>query len=254
MGKSKSFEGVRRLEAAAIVSDALASGGGWLGPSETHRLLDCYGVEVARSALVGSPEEAAKAAMNIGGKVALKATAPGVVHKSDLGAGRVGLDPSQVRKAAEQMTRIPKLRGPGGMEFVVQEMVDDGAEMLVGMTNDPSFGPLLVCGAGGRLVELIKDVSVKLTPLTDVDAREMVRSLKTYQVLRGYRGGVRRDVSALEETILRIGEMVEDTPEIAELDLNPVFVLEEGKGAVVADARIRVAESGGKLPLGTRKR
>ena len=253
-GEPKSFKDVRRLEAAAVISSALDSGGGWLGPSEVHRLLECYGIAEVRSAVAGSPEDAEKAAQSLGRRVALKGMAPGVVHKSELGAVRVGLDPSQVRRAATEMSRSPKLKRREGLEFVVQEMVDGGAEMLVGMTNDPSFGPLLVCGAGGRLVELIRDVSVKLTPLTDADAHEMVRSLKTYRMLAGYRGEKKRDVAALEETILRVGEMVEDIPEIAELDLNPVFVLEEGKGAVVADARIRVAESSGQTPLGTKKR
>jgi acyl-CoA synthetase (NDP forming) len=114
--------------------------------------------------------------------------------------------------------------------------------MFVGVTHDPTFGPLLACGAGGTLVELVKDVSVGLTPLTKQDANRMVRTLKTFQTLTGYRGGPKYDVNALVETILRLAQMVEDFPEVAELDLNPLMVLRSGKGAVVVDSRIRVTE------------
>ena len=253
-GKPKVFKHVRKLEAAAVVSGALAGGRGWLNPAETHQLLACYDIREAKGIVARSPEEAAEAARRIHGKVVLKGIAPGLLHKSELGAVRVGLTPPQARRAAEEMWKDPRLRKLGNLEFLVQEMVEDAAEMFVGMTNDPSFGPVLACGAGGTLVELIKDVSVKLTPLSDEDAKEMVRSLKTYPVLEGYRGGKKRDIGALEEVILRLGALVEDIPEIAELDLNPIFVLGEGKGAVVADARIRAAEGTSQMLLGTKKR
>jgi acyl-CoA synthetase (NDP forming) len=132
-------------------------------------------------------------------------------------------------------------------------MIPDAVEMFVGVTNDVNFGPLLACGAGGALVELIRDVTVKLTPLTDRDAYQMVRSLKTFPLLEGYRGGATRDVKALEEVILRLSELVEDLPEVDALDLNPVMVLREGKGAVVVDARVHVTESVPELPLGAKK-
>ncbi len=253
-GKPVTFPDAKRLEAAAVVSKALEAGKGWLGPEEAHELLSCYGIREAREAGGGTPKEAAEAARAMGGRVVLKAMAPGLVHKSELGAVRVGLDWPQVEAAATEMGERLEKAGMERPEFVVQESVEGAAEMFVGMTNDPSFGPLLACGAGGTLIELIRDVSVKLTPLTDADAREMVRSLKTYQVLEGYRGGSKMDVGSLEETILRLGALVEDIPEIAELDLNPVFVLKEGMGAVVADSRIRVAGSSGQMPLGTKKR
>jgi acyl-CoA synthetase (NDP forming) len=133
-------------------------------------------------------------------------------------------------------------------------MISEAVEMFVGITNDPNFGPLLACGIGGALVELLRDVSVRLTPLTDADAHQMVRSLRTFPVLDGYRGEPKRDVKALEEVMLRLSQLVEDIPEVAELDLNPVMVLLEGRGAVVVDARIRVAESVPQLPIGARKR
>jgi acetate---CoA ligase (ADP-forming) len=253
-GVLKTFPGTKRLEAAAVVSGALARGRIWLDPAETHELLDCYGIREARTVGAKTPQQAAAAAREFRGEVALKAYAPGLVHKSDVGGVKLGLTRKDVEKAAQEMLDKLRHEGIGSPELMVQEMVEEAAEMFVGMTNDPSFGPIIACGAGGTLVELIKDVTVKLTPLTDVDAKDMVTSLKTFKVLEGYRGAPKRDVRAFEETILRLGALVEDIPEISEVDLNPVFVLREGEGAVVADARVRVAEGGNQMPLGTKKR
>jgi acyl-CoA synthetase (NDP forming) len=126
--------------------------------------------------------------------------------------------------------------------------------MLVGVTHDPVFGPIVVCGAGGTMVELLKDVTVRITPLNDQDARDMIRSLKTYPLLRGYRGGPRYDVAALEQLILRVGALVDDVHEIGELDLNPVIVLPEEQGVHLVDIRVRVAETPPPLPFGAKKR
>ena len=123
--------------------------------------------------------------------------------------------------------------------YLVQRMAPRGVEMIVGVVHDPQFGPVVACGAGGVLVELLKDVSVRLTPLSRLDAEEMVRELKTYPLLTGYRGGPVCDAGALVDAILRVGAMVEDLPHIAELDLNPIVVHPDG--ATVVDARVRVA-------------
>ncbi len=253
-GKVPQFPAIRRLEAAAVVSRALAEGRGWLDNAETHELLDCYGIREVKSVRAKTPEAAAGAAREFRGKVVLKALAPGLVHKSELGAVIVGLEAAEVDSSARRIEDRLRQGGILDAEFLIQEMVEDAAETFVGVTNDPNFGPLIACGAGGTLVELIKDVSVRLTPLTDVDASEMIRSLKTFPVLDGYRGGPKRDVEALEQLTLRLSALVEDIPEVAELDLNPVFVLDEGQGAVVADARVRVVESQNQLPLGAKKR
>ena len=122
--------------------------------------------------------------------------------------------------------------------FVVQQMAGRGIEMLVGVVHDPQFGPVVACGAGGVQVELLKDVSVRLTPLSNEDASEMIRELKTYPLLTGFRGTVPCDVAALKEGLLRVSAMVEDLPQIAELDCNPFLVHETG--ATILDARIRV--------------
>jgi acyl-CoA synthetase (NDP forming) len=120
-------------------------------------------------------------------------------------------------------------------------------ELLVGVVHDASFGPVVACGAGGTAVELLKDVAVRITPLTDVDAAEMVRSLATFPLLNGYRGAPKADVAALEDLLLRVSALVEAHPEITELDCNPVKVLADG--AVVVDARIRVEAVSPPLPV-----
>src|SRR5262249_5218970 len=144
----------------------------------------------------------------------------------------------EVKTAALEMTlRLSdhdnKLQG-----FVVQRMAPKGIEMLVGVVHDPQFGPVVACGAGGVQVELLRDVSVRLTPLSHEDASEMIHNLKTFPLLNGFRGGPIYDVAALEEGLLRVSAMVEDLPQIAELDLNP-FVIHP-QGATILDARIRV--------------
>ena len=120
----------------------------------------------------------------------------------------------------------------------VQQMIAGGIEVIIGMTEDPSFGPLVMFGMGGVQAELFRDVTFRIHPLTDVDAHEMIRSVKAYQLLTGWRGSKMTDIEALENLLLRVSAMVEDLPQIAELDLNPIKVLEQDKGYVVVDARI----------------
>lgn len=254
-GSPPNFDDVHREEAAAIVAHALRDGGRWLTSEETGNLLDCYGIPLVKTLYATTPEEAGRVALELGGQVVLKAVAPGLVHKTEAGAVRLALSGSeQTEAAAEEMLKQLESAGLKATGFILQPMVPSGIEMLVGVTHDPVFGPILVCGAGGVLVELLKDVVVRITPLTDQDAREMIRSLKTFPLLNGYRGGHRYDVTALEGVILRVGALVEDIHEIAELDLNPVIVLPAGQGVSIVDARIRVAEALPPLPFGAKKR
>jgi acetate---CoA ligase (ADP-forming) len=234
---------VNGTEAASIVARAIDSKEEWLSAADTEAFLKCFGISTVRSVQVRGTEEAAEAARGFAGKVALKAIAPGLLHKTEAGAVEVGLAAEEVTRAAEEMRERVQQKGFAVSGFLVQEMVSDAVEMFVGVAHDPTFGPLIACGAGGTLVELIKDVSVGLPPLTKQDAERMVHSLKTHQLLEGYRGGAQYDEGALEETILRISQMVEVTPEVAELDLNPLMVLRDGKGAIVVDSRLRVAGS-----------
>jgi acetyl coenzyme A synthetase (ADP forming)-like protein len=254
-GSRPKFPDLRREEAAAVVARVLREGERWLTPEETAEVFDCYGIPLARTVSAASPEEAARVAVELGGQVVLKAVAPELVHKTEAGGVRLGLaGATETRQAADEMLKQLHSAGVRGVSFILQPMVPSGIEMLVGVTNDPVFGPILVCGAGGVLVELVKDVAVRITPLTDHDATEMIRSLKTYPRLNGYRGGPRYDVRALEQVVLRVGALVEDVPEIGELDLNPVIVLPEGQGVAIVDARVRVAQAPPSLPFGAKKR
>src|SRR5690349_4085378 len=145
----------------------------------------------------------------MGGEIALKAIAPGVLHKTDAGAVRLRLKGGDaVRQAAREMRDRLGEQGHTASGFVVQKMAPVGIEMLVGVVHDPQFGPVVACGAGGVQVELLKDVSVRLTPLSIEDASEMIRELKTYSLLTGFRGSVACDIPALEQTLLRVSAMV----------------------------------------------
>jgi acetyl coenzyme A synthetase (ADP forming)-like protein len=250
-GTAPRFDDVRRDEAYAVIAGALGRGGGWLTAEELEELLGCWELRVARSAQAVTPEEAAAVASSLGGPVALKALGRDIVHKTDVGAVRLGLaGPDEVISAAKEMARSIDQAGLTLEGFLVQEMVTGGVEMLVGVAQDPLFGPVVACGAGGTAAELLRDISVSITPITDLDASEMVRSLKTFPLLDGYRGAPKADVAALEEVILRVSTMVDAHPSIAEMDCNPVMVLPHG--AVIVDARVRVQESAAPKPLASR--
>ena len=239
--------GVDRAAAATIVAEGLSHGGGWLPPGDVERLLRAWGIALVPSRLVASPQAAGQAAAELGGPVALKAVAAGLVHKSDAGGVRLGLRGSAaVVRSARAMKR--KLEGAGTPVegFHVQRMAPDGTELIVGALGDPAFGPLVACGAGGVAVELLGDVQVRLAPLGASEADEMLRSLKTFPLLDGYRGRPRADVEALHDLVLRVGALASTHIAVAELDLNPVIATPDG--ALVVDARVRL-EAPGPAPL-----
>ncbi len=239
VGTPPRLDALERERAAAIVSAALRWKEGWLAPDETHALLSCYGLPVVPQQVVTTPEQAGRAAQELGGEVALKTLGPDIVHKTELGGVRLHLRGSvEVAAAAEQMATLLRSKGHPPTSFLVQAMVPEGVEMIVGVVHDPQFGPVVACGAGGTLVELLRDVSVRLAPLTQQDAEEMVRDLKTYPLLTGFRGRPVSDVAELENAVLRVSAMVEDLPQIAELDCNPIIV--HANGAAIVDARVRV--------------
>jgi acyl-CoA synthetase (NDP forming)/GNAT superfamily N-acetyltransferase len=234
-------------EAAATIADALAQGPGWLDSSEVAAVLGAYGIPMAEWREAGDPAAAGQAAEELGGPVALKAVGDEIVHKSDLGAVRLELEgATQVAGAAREIDAALKEAGRSREGFVVQRMVAGGTEMLIGVVGDPLFGPVVACGAGGVQTELLKDVSVRLNPLTDRDASEMLRSLATFPVLTGYRGSEPADLDAIEQVLLRVSLLAENHKEIAELDLNPVVA--GPSGAVVVDARIRVESAAPERP------
>ncbi|HLA11383.1 MAG TPA: GNAT family N-acetyltransferase [Pyrinomonadaceae bacterium] len=245
------FSDIRRDEAAAIVAAALGRGDGWLTPDETSSLFSCYGLPLVDQKLVSTPQEAASVAAEFCSDVALKAVSPSIIHKTETGALRLGLrGADQVLEAAQQMQASLAQLGHVVIGFVVQRMDRGGVEMLVGVVHDKQFGPLVACGAGGTQVELLRDVSLSLTPIAREDATQMIRRLKTYPLLTGFRGTPPSDVSALEDGLLRVSAMVDDIPQIAELDCNPFVVHSEG--AVILDARVRVAAADPRPLLGVR--
>ncbi|HET9808200.1 MAG TPA: acetate--CoA ligase family protein, partial [Candidatus Limnocylindria bacterium] len=230
---------VRSDEAGAIVSRARARGGGWLAADEVVALFACYGLPLVATRVVSTAEAAAGAAAQFAGPVALKVVAPTLVHKTDIGAVRLGLAARDVYEEAGRMADAVRAGGHAPTGFVVQPMAPKGVELLLGVVQDPTFGPVIACGAGGVTAELLKDVAVGVAPLTDRDARDMVRSLRTFPLLDGFRGAPKCDVSAVEDALLRLSAMVERHPEIAELDANPLIARPDG--ALIVDARVRVA-------------
>jgi acyl-CoA synthetase (NDP forming) len=198
---------------------------------------------VVASHSVTSVDAAVEAAATLGYPVALKAGAPAIAHKTDVGGVALHLaEAAAVRAAYETMAE--RLGGDmGGAE--VQPMVPEGVETIVGVTHDPSFGPLVLFGMGGFGAELQGDRQLRILPLTDEDVHDVVRSLRGSPLLFGYRGTPNVDVAALEDLILRVGRLAEDVPEVAEMDLNPVIVCENAVLAV--DVRVRLAPPGARM-------
>jgi len=215
----------------------------WLEPRDLATVLRAAGVEFAAAEQV-SPGDAVATAERMGFPLVAKAIAPAVVHKSDVGGVILGLD-SAAAVAAAVDTLVERMRAIGApLEgILLQREVRGGIEALVGVTTDPTFGPLLVCGLGGVLVELLRDVSFRLPPVSDIDAGEMIDKLRARQLLDGYRGLPPGDRDALVGVITRISALVEIVPELRELDLNPVKVLPPGQGAIAVDGRMRVARA-----------
>jgi acetyl coenzyme A synthetase (ADP forming)-like protein len=245
-GSPPAFEDAHPDEAAAVLARALERGPGWLAPAEVTRLLGAWRFPLPASRVVRTAAEAAAAAAEMGGEVALKAVAPGLLHKSDAGGVKLGLRSEAVADAVEEMRTALDAAGYRPEAFLVQGMAPSGVEMLVGVVHDPVFGPVVACGGGGTTAELTGDVAVRLTPLSDRDADEMIRSLRAYGLLEGYRGAPRADIGALRDVVLRLAALVQAHPAVAEVDLNPV-VAGTG-GAVVVDARVRVVEPAPRRP------
>jgi acetate---CoA ligase (ADP-forming) len=236
-GHVPELTGIREDEAHAVVAGALERGPEvWLTPEEVATLFDCYELPRAREASVTTPEAAEESAKDIGAKVALKAIGP--VHKTDVGGVALDVAPDDVLAEAQAMAARLAERGERLDGFVVQEMMREGTEMLVGAVTDPVFGPVIAVGAGGVTVELTRDVAVRVAPLTDLDSDEMVHELSTFPLLDGFRGAPKKDVAALVDVILRVSALADHHPEILEMDCNPVIVLPTG--AAIIDARIKV--------------
>ena len=206
---------------------------------ESKQLLSQAGINVVETRLAISREEAISLSRQLGLPAVLKIASSDVTHKSDAGGVKLGLATTrQVGKAYDDILASVKQHYPeASIQGVsVQKMARPGIEVIIGMSKDAQFGPVIMFGLGGILVEILKDVAFRIVPLTRRDAAEMIREIKGYPLLEGYRGQEPADLVKLEELILKISDFVEQHPEIEELDLNPVFAYRDG--AVAVDARI----------------
>jgi acyl-CoA synthetase (NDP forming) len=237
-GAVPDLPGIEVETAHRIVSDALRRNpdGGWLDAPTAIALLAAYVIPVVRTVHAASADEAVRAAADAGYPVVLKAGSPALVHKSDVGGVRLGIaGESELRQAFAEMSAA---LGDALGGVVVQHQVPPGVETIVGVVQDPSFGPLVMFGTGGTAVELLKDRAFSVVPLTDLDAAELVRSPRGAPLLFGYRGAPKADVASLETLLLRVGRLVDDLPEIAEMDLNPVIA--GPTGAIAVDVKLRL--------------
>jgi acyl-CoA synthetase (NDP forming) len=239
--KEVDFSAVRKIALAGLE----AGRSGWLTAEETRAVLTAMQLPILPGGVARTAEAAVTLAEQIGFPVAVKLTSRSILHKTEVGGVQLDLDdPAAVRRAFAQIReRLAARQALDAMDgVVVQPMVSCGVELMVGVTHDPLFGPILAFGLGGIHVEILKDVCFRITPLTDRDAAEMVRGIKGYQLLEGYRGHPPADLEAVQDVLLRVSRLVEEVPEIAELDLNPVFALTPGQGCRIVDARIRIGE------------
>jgi acyl-CoA synthetase (NDP forming) len=229
---------------AAARARATQTAPAWLRPDEVADVLGAYGLVTVAMERASSADEAVAAARRIGFPVALKLASDTITHKSEVGG--VALDLRRDDEVREAWNRIEQhlrelVPEHPPMAATVQRMVQDGIEAIVGVTHDASFGPLVMFGLGGVQVELLRDVAFRIHPVTDRDAHEMVRAIRGFRLLEGYRGAPPGDIAALEHMVLRVSQIIDDHPDIVEMDLNPIKVLPPGHGCVVVDARIAVA-------------
>jgi acyl-CoA synthetase (NDP forming) len=233
-----------RIELPAIPDGRL------LTEVQSKEILARAGLPVTRELLARSPAEAARLAAEIGGAVALKVQSADIPHKSDIGGVHLGATTAaEVEAAARQVLENARRNCPHAAidGILVQELVTDGVEFILGMTYDAQFGPLIVCGAGGVTVEVFRDAAVLLPPLRRQDVSAALMSLKVSKLFAGFRGAAPRDVDALVACCLRFAEFVVATDgKFAAIDLNPVFVCARGRGVRIADALMETMPSGGE--------
>ncbi|MCX6639724.1 MAG: acetate--CoA ligase family protein [bacterium] len=242
-GKILSFKDIKKPVTQKIFDRALTENRERLTDLEVSQVLAAYGIPMPKFVLVRSLEETVRVTEQQNYPVALKLIAPEVVHKSDVGGVILDLhnEAELVRGYMRLQDNLSKLPNPPQKyEVMVQEMVKGGKELIMGMSYDPSFGPLIMFGLGGVYVEYLKDVSFRINPLTDLDAREMVTTLKGYKLLEGVRGEKGVNIDKIVEMLLRLSQLIADFPCIKEMDLNPFMAFPEGEKCMALDARISV--------------
>ncbi len=235
-------------EAKKIFKTALDEGRTFVLENEAKDIMKAYGIPIPPYDTASTADEAVEKSKAIGFPVVLKILSKDILHKSDAGGVKINLkNEDDVRKAFNDiMENAMKYGKEKGIEVdlsrgvFISDFADMGTEIIVGVTKDPQFGHALMAGLGGIFVEVLKDVSFRLIPFNENDAREMLKELKAYKILEGIRGEPERDIDSLVEVMLAVSKMVAENPEITELDCNPTFVYEKGKGTLVVDARILI--------------
>ena len=223
------------MNIAEVIKDKIESNQTVLTEFESKNLLQEIGISVPVQKLTTSKEETISAAEEIGFPIVMKLMAEDVVHKSDTGAVKLNLKTVEdVTEAYDDLMKIPSQKEK---QISVQKMADEPiTELIIGMTTDPQFGPALMFGIGGILVELLEDVSFRIAPITEYDAKEMITEIKGFPILDGYRGKPKADIDAIVRVLMKISDFVTKYEEINEMDLNPVFIYD--KGLICVDARI----------------
>ncbi|NGZ94985.1 MAG: GNAT family N-acetyltransferase [Nitrospira sp. WS110] len=243
-GRVPTYSDVDLIAAKEICAKGLHDhGSGWLTTEETHALLEAAKVPRVPGGIATTAEEAVKLAQETGFPVAVKLASHQIVHKTEMGVVQLNLvDEQAVREAFNTIrSRLAQAGQLEAMEgVIIQPILSGGVEVMVGVTRDPLFGPVIAFGLGGIHVEILGDLQFRVAPLTDRDAAEMIRGIKGYRLLTGYRGQPAVDLKAIEDVLLRISHLAEAIPEMSELDLNPIFALREGQGCQIMDARIQV--------------
>jgi acyl-CoA synthetase (NDP forming)/RimJ/RimL family protein N-acetyltransferase len=234
--------GARAVAAAFLTANP---DGGWLADADALTLLSCYQIPLVPTRVASTPEDAVAAAAELGGRVVLKAEVAGLVHKSD--AGAVKLDLRTQDEVAGACRQLAAQFGPALQRVLVQPMLAGGVETLIGVVQEPVFGPLIVFGLGGVATEVLGDHVARLSPLTDVDAAEMISAVRAAPLLAGHRGAPPVDTAALADVLLRVSRLADELPEVAELDLNPVIARPQDVQAV--DVRIRIAPAAARDPF-----
>ena len=242
---SPEFKDIDREKARKIFAVVKKDGRKVLFPHEAIAVVKAYGVNAPGSKLAETAEEAVMHAEEIGYPVVMKVVSPDIMHKTDIGGVELNLtNPEMVRIAFEEIMRkswkaqpLAKIYG-----ITVDKMVPRGREMIIGMSRDPQFGPMIMFGLGGIYVNFLKDVSFRLAPVNEREAQEMMEETRSYALLRGVRGQAPADIDALRDAILRIGLMVWDLPELKDLDINPILVYDKGKGVSALDVKMTLSD------------
>ena len=232
---------VNRRKVENIIERQLFRGSREIGETDSKAILQAYGFKTPEGSIANTPEQAANIAEQIGYPVVLKIWSSEILHKSDVGGVKLGLNSEQEVKDAFDlmMYRIPKKRPDANiLGVLVEKMYKLGKEVILGMNRDPHFGPLMMFGMGGIMVEVLKDVSFYLAPLTAEEAKQMLINTKTYQILKGVRGQEGVDIDAIAEGLQRLSQLVTEFPQIQEVDINPYMVGPQGTTPIAVDARI----------------